>query len=674
MRDKPWPGLRHDASDVGEESWSQLHNVQMRVVGELRDRPGLGARYTLSASLLTFLETGSVQTLIGFRSGNIKAIDIATGSTYTNKTGLSSTVGCFASCLGAIYYCNGVDAMQVIYNGSLTAQTAGITAPASAPTAGATGGGTVDAGVHLIRFRWKNSVTGYLSNPSPALSYTAAGGANIPLTLGTTADAKVDKMVIEMTQAAGSTFYVVATVANASSYTISISDVLLALNQLSNVFASPDGYGHEPPPLLIAIVEHRNRLFGIAADGTLYWTRAGFPEAWNVLNWGKKVFAAGGDKPVAMASFYNDLYIFGSRGMARLVYNADPASGMLVQIPAALGVHSQRCVTMAEGVIYGFGRTGLWSISAMQPDYISDPIQTDLNNADLTHADIFHTFFDPDERVVWFMYRATSDASVSSAVVYDLSTQTWTTRGFRHGIVASCTTSSSTTTGQAYLADSNIYCWRLDDGVWDGVPASMTSGVVTATAGSTTSVLNVSQSLDTSQSLAGAILYSEIGDESHVITSNTAGTITLTTPLSISPAVGQEYYVGSIEYIHESGWIPEAMDRDGVRPNYLELRHASVPTSQGVILGIIYFFDYSATPFVFTKNANDSELSGVTIIDSYPAALCQLDLGINRVPMPSDWSIVCKWMIRRTRPEGRLRLVDAGVAQAVDRKAKQVAR
>lgn len=752
MRSTPWTGLRQDTTDLGEESWAQMNNIMLRIKGELRDRPGLGLRYPLAANVMGYLESGGTKMLFGARGTYLYSADVDSRTGYTLKTGMTSAIGCFANSNGVTYYANGTDNIQAI-DGLTSIRDAGIDAPAGEPTwDGNYNSGYSTFGVHLVRYRYKNSSNGYLSNPSDAVTLdvslrtystgimtvtngstsatlaggtmpaawrasctavingvtiggTSSAGSGTALTLGTkwngasgdytysiteiTADGgrtitvsyggssnpDVDKVVVEMTQASGSVYYIVNEYANGNgSADISITDANLAQNQLANIFSAPDGFGHEPPPSgLFCITEHRNRLFGLTSDGTLYWSRAGFPESWNALSWGKRVFSDGGDAPVALMSFYNDLYIFGRRGMARLVYTGDPANGMLVQIPAALGTYSQRTICRVEGSIFGMGIDGIWRIDAMQPEFISTPVQQTLAGLDATQASSAHVFYDPQERVVWHMYQETGDSGVRSAVCFDVRSGEWSTRSFRHSIVAAISASVTNSGSAVYVADNNGgYVWRLDDGVWDGVPSTMSSGVVTAAAGSTTTVINVAESLDTATGLVGAILYDPSDDTEHRITANTATTVTIATALSGTPSLGQTYYIGSIESILESGWVPMHYAFVGRRVDILKVEHLSVSASLGVDVKVEWFQDYSDSPMVWTSVPDDAALTGGTVVDGATYATWNLDGGKAMIQAPSDFNTVIKWRLTRNKPTGRMRILDASINPRDQKKAQEI--
>ena len=140
--------------------------------------------------------------------------------------------------------------------------------------------GDVGLGVHLVRYRYKDSSTGYVSNPSEEREVVvatsaktlkfyigSAGGSNTNIRRSD--DGKVDKIVIEMTTAGGVDFYVAAEIENVPGKTstdldgiVNISDAALA----SSFLPWPD-LGHEPPPITKYLHAHKRRLWAFGQVG-----------------------------------------------------------------------------------------------------------------------------------------------------------------------------------------------------------------------------------------------------------------------------------------------------------------------------------------------------------------------------------------------------------------------
>jgi hypothetical protein len=727
--------MRQDVTDLGDGPIDVV-NVKYRKQGELQRRPGLGQRYGLSATQLGFLSSTGGNHLIAKDGTTITSINMDTLATTTLATGLNTARGSFALANGALYYANGVNPVKVIYNGSVSAVNAGLTTPTTIMT-GISGNGRMSPGTHLIRFRFKDSVTRYISNPSTAISFTVdtysvgqatmtngstavtlVGGGqtqgypasniivngqeftmsaitlttfqinpawtgetgdydytivrtgNFQVDIGSPVEARVDRLIVEMTEADGSTFYVVEERSLTTAYTPNILDQILNQQQLSDVYAAPDGFGHEPPPSsIVSLMSSRNRLFGLDGSGTLYWSRASYPEGWNALEWAQKVFSNGGDKAIALGNFMSDIYVFGQRSMARLVYNGDPASGMFAQMPTSFGVWNQNCTVEVEGSLWGWGRQGVFRITEIQPKYMSAPVAETLRtDMDVSQAANFFAFYDPQERLLWFCYQAIGDTGVRRAVCYDLQTREWHRRTFRHKLNHAIVAGDASRDDYIYAADDDGgYVWRLTDGVFDGVPTTMASGVITANTGSTTTTILTDGPVS---DVVGAILYNPRTGEERRITGYTAGSVTLASALASTPVIGDEFWIGSIPVSYRSQWIPVSYVYEGRRPSYLELLHLS--TTSGVVMDVAYYTDYSASPMTWSRVADDAMMNGLTIVNGATYATQDVSAGRNTVPVPADFSLTFQFKLDQLKPLGTFRLLNASLLWNDQRGAKEI--
>ena len=135
--------------------------------------------------------------------------------------------------------------------------------------------GDVGIGVHVVRYRYMDTSTGYVSDPSEEREVVVttssktlkfyvddAAGSNTDIKRST--DGKVDKIVLEMTTAGGTAFYKAAEFDNDPVSTtreylpnvVNISDAALAVSFLP----WPD-LGHEPPPLTKYLHAHKRRIW-----------------------------------------------------------------------------------------------------------------------------------------------------------------------------------------------------------------------------------------------------------------------------------------------------------------------------------------------------------------------------------------------------------------------------
>ena len=170
---------------------------------------------------------------------------------------------------------------------------AGIVGPSQVPGAWAptptTAAGSLTTGSHKFRYRYLDSSTGYVSEPSNEyVAVVAAGSQQLTFAISTSGsgnmirstDTKVDRIVIEATLTGGAVFYKAAEgLQSASSLAVSIADVTLATQSLPWPGARAENIGtHLPPPIASIVLSFRGRLWlagqRVHTEGTVAVTNA----------------------------------------------------------------------------------------------------------------------------------------------------------------------------------------------------------------------------------------------------------------------------------------------------------------------------------------------------------------------------------------------------------------
>ncbi len=756
-----WQGMRDDVSQRSDQGLLISQNTSYNTRGELGTRPGLGSRLDNAGQLVQEFKqpVNGSYALFFTTSGTLVAVDLATLTAVTVKSGLDTDyVGGMTKSQGRAYFVNDFDKMQVIERGDAACANAGITGPVNThPSAVSTASGNGTTGSHRIRYRYRNSKSNYVSNPSGELTLTVVSSSNGSNTfdIGTASslitrstDTKVDQLMVEMTAVNGDDFYLATTVANSVTTSVTVNVADASLTQLTNVTAFYGDFGHEPPPLGAIVCEHRGRLFqwgstertktsvtvastsatvngtgfspewtgrqmqrsgdtriytiqaasssqltlsetyagtGSAsasitvfsnAPDTLYWSRPGWPESWKPLEQARRVLQNEADQPAGMMSQNDVLYLIGQRSQRKLIYTNDPATGKMIHIPTDMGVWNQQCIVEADGLLYGFGRSGIFASDGSGPVMISLPVQETLdsgndfagiNALDPAQFAEFHGVYNPQERTVTFFYVQTGDTKPKNAVTYYVDDQQWRIDRFRQAIVASTMAAGSTNRVRALVSDENGKSWFLTQRRFDGVPTTMTdsnsdyTGVVVCASGCTTTVLQIaSPSLPTGTGvdLAGVVLVDSTGTTERVITSNTASTITIPA-LSGAPTAGTEFYLGSIAWkMRTKWWVGEGLDNKK-DPSYLCI--SFVPTASGGKVIARIYADYASTPSAFT-DTGDTKPDGATWTDGATFATIDLDGGNGDgficIPVPVRWSRALSAQLESIKPLGEIRVLD----------------
>lgn len=665
---------------------------------------------------------------------------IATGLSTVNR-------GNTTKFQGGLYYTNGYDPVKVWYGIKGQAEDAGITGPTleiGAPTAAA---GGLSNGNHLIRYRYKNTTTGYVSNPSPALTYAVAGGNGL-LTFGigaaddirTTTDTKVDQYVIEATAVGGGTFYQLGVAAlGATTVVLGMVDssLIQQFNSDSEYGSSQnlETYSAEVPPLCAIMVPCRGFMFYLGDDGydisgatftlnsnlvagtgfstrwegklvqksgdtNIYeitaatttqltlsvnftgatatttgkvvsrfpnrgqYSRRFYPEQCYASVWARDFLAEKADQITAALSREDGLYVFGSANAERLIFNTNPSAltSTLQPLQGNRGALTQRCVVDVEGVVYSWDRQGMW-IVGHTPKHISGAIDNDLEAlVDYDERDQFHAGFDPANRLVIFVYVAAGDTEPKNGVVYEIDTGRWHFFAWLQAMTCSSLVQTSDGLVRLMLGDENGFSWYAGiDSSFDGTPPNFPT-VVTVAAGSTSTVINVVETLPTTTpGLEGVMVYDATTGASRYCVSNTASTITIGSSFpSIRPA-DRELYLGPIEVEFRTKWWVGPSQATLKAPTYLII--SLFPGTSTGTMRIYFYTNFSTSPEPLTAWVADVAPDGVTVTNGASSVVVELDGGsgdgLLSIPLPFEWENAVQARITSRRPDGDLRIFDA---------------
>ena len=661
----------------------------------------------------------------------------------------TNSTACVASIAGQVYFVNDYNPAQVWDGVGATTQNAGIVGPVAAiGNPSSTAAGLTDIGNHQIRYRYQNSKTGYVSNPSPATLYNVAGGAQAlsytiaaggPIVIST--DAKVDSVLIEMSPRNSPTFYQVARAQNiAGSYVISIADALLTQNFDSdaNYGASKDGevFTHFPPPYGTIMLEYKGITWSLGASKyalpfvsftngstTVSSLGVGFSQAWvgRVLRrnsdsvayviasgttgafsltlqvaytgaggfgaatvystnpnrgnysfpyrpeefypgmWARDFIQNRSDLVTAAIGRKEAMYVMGLFSCDRLVYADDPSAltSVLSPIQGNRGCYNNRCLVEAEGQLFSLDRQGVWLVGEV-PQHLSGPIDDTLRETvDFAQFNQFHGGYDPVDRILMFWHVRMGDTKPKYAMCLEIDTGRWFFDSWLQGITASKQVPTSDGQVRLMICDENGYSWFLGvTGSFDGVPPSSATVLNVATSSGATNAV-VTQILPTSPSLAGVIAYNPISGLQAVINSNTTTTLTLGAGMSGAFTLGQEIWIGAINWEYRTKWWVGPGQGYKKAPVYLVI--TMYPESTTGLMRVYIYADFSTIPTTPTAWATDQLPEGVSYVQG--TNYLQIDLagggaddGYISVPLPCDYRRTLQARLTSIRPDGSIRI------------------
>ena len=260
---RKWSGIHDGSVPVGNGLYT-VRNVSFHRDGVCSRRPQLQQRYDLDAMVISGLThpLGGSFLVAADGTGSLNGIDLPTGTSTALASGLDDDIpGTLTNHQAKLYYNNDFDDPRRMERGDLAAVTAGIDAPASAPTYSSSSTGGLGAGTYRLRYRYYDQKTGYLSNPSAELERTTTSGQSLWVNGVGTSDTKVTQVFWERTTADGSVWYREGTASTATAM-FEFDDTDTVLEQGIDIDAIYGNYGHEPPPFVEIMCEHRGRMFG----------------------------------------------------------------------------------------------------------------------------------------------------------------------------------------------------------------------------------------------------------------------------------------------------------------------------------------------------------------------------------------------------------------------------
>ena len=628
-----------------------------------------------------------------------------------------------------------------------SAYTVGLVGPAGALGAPVTsGGGTITDGKHLVRYRYRDSKTRYVSNPSDLLEQTTGGGSNKLIftvassgsQIDTSTDARVDQIILEMTPVSSGEFYVAATLDNtvAATGTIDLSDTKLIVETgVSENWGGPndeDSWSHNVPPVTAFGCEHKGKHFvgghydreytvtvssgsttvtittsasfsanyedrylwvpdddatydissidtdqqltiGTAYAGTsgekdgiitayepnmLYWSMTNYMESFDESRFLRRVLEGRGDVLRGMKSYRGDLLLAGRASLSMLKYSVDPTpgDGYEIPIPGFRGIHNWRCMVEANGILYGWDRTGVWSLNGAAITPISHPMRDIVErDIDYDYESTFHAGYDPVTDNLLFFFTTAGDTLPKNAMAYDVARKKWCVYSWPQAITATAIAKKPDGKTVLVLCDENGYSWEYGvDDFGDGV--DFDDAIVTCASGSTTTQIEVNETI-VSSALVGTYAWLVEDYESRLVISNTAGHILVDSAFTTAPAAGEEVYLGAIESTYELKWDIGGSATNKKKPAYLEI--SMVPTDGGK--GRVYFYadGDSTTAQTFSQRTNETYPEGIRVVNGDSYAEFDTDLPMVAVPVPTDWQRSLKAKIYVLRPEGNWRILNA---------------
>lgn len=503
------------------------------------------------------------------------------GLATTIATGQSATaLYDFASFQDYAIIVNGVNT-NLKYNCIGSTTRLGIVAPVAAPAV-AIGAAGVLTGNYRYVYTYVNG-DGRESNPSPISTLITPAAQKVDVTVVASTDPQVTNIRIYRTFVGGAIFYTVDTIANvAGVYNDNIPDGSLGA-QLSDI-------DREPPPILIYVETHKNRVFGIDASNLnrLRFSELYDESAWPDLNF-IDINPGDGDVITGLISFFDQLIIF-KRKNIYILSGTDNTNFVIQQAlsESRVGALSNRTIVRMDNHVGFLSERGPYAFDGLRTQYIGGKIEAIFNKTSSLPQQTFNwaranitcaATYKRDQKN-WYIIAIPTGASSTNnlLLVYDFVLNNWT---IFEGIFANALFIAEES-GQPnlYSGDYNGFVYRQDSTNSDGFVHTVSFS--TSNTNTATTLQDLSQAIISSTATAGGantltdstlnltvnihsgkqiFIWSGTGaGQARTIANNTATVFTVTVPWGVAPDNTSKYVVG--------GWIIDAAK--GVRVKILK--------------------------------------------------------------------------------------------------------
>jgi hypothetical protein len=362
--------------------------------------------------------------------------------------------------------------------------------------------------------------------------------------------------------------------------------------------------------------------YGIRAETgerrTLHWSQAGLSEAWNPLDNAVTLPEdAQAGEITGLFTHQRWVLVTAEDRIWRFSYLQEPENDGFTAFGPGRGCVNNRCVVIADDMVYMLDRRGVFAVNGNDVRPISDAIQNVFDpqsdspvRVQWAYKDQFHMVFDQENDTV-LCFVSLSGGPPRHALAYRRAREKWDVLEFPVPMLSSCVGRLSGRR-QVFCGTSARRVVAVGNGQLDGGPFNGTTRGTVTNAG----IFYIDDSAATFDlSAIGScvrIVEGRGAGQWRLVTAVAATRFTVNQPWSVMPDTTSVYQLGGVEWLWRTGWF--AWDRsDAHEPRALEVQFD--PRSADSTLRAEVFRDRSLSPEVFRVTVAADDNDGVGIED-----------------------------------------------------------
>ena len=439
-----------------------------------------------------------------------------------------------------------------------------IAAPTTAPTAPLSGTGIT--GTYIYTYARYSSITGELS-PGSTQSVTATpANQTVTFTLTLASTEQFDQIRIYRTKNGGTQYYELTTQNAGSPLTYADTTADASLTTISTLHTSAGASKTDRVAAATDCCFHRGRIHMVGLSGNRSrqrWSQIGNYSFDSTTSARHDVEADDGDYLWRCFSWGGGMILMKDHSI-HLMNGDVNESNFTWQVAsdknAGIGAYCPfTAVATPVGIIF-LSECGVYNYRpGSRPEYISGPIQSDLDDLAYSYRLQFVANYDPCLRAYLLSVTPSGATTNTRTYIYFLDTNKW--GQFRYGIgnIRPQAWANFLNAGKvkAFMGSYNGYVYETEmSTINDGVISGTTTG--TTTGGSDTTVVDSGAAFNTTGDdllgLSVTVANSSSSFETQEVLSNTSTTLT-TGSWTTDPVAGKTYYVGAIDAVLSLGRV-----------------------------------------------------------------------------------------------------------------------
>lgn len=217
-------------------------------------------------------------------------------------------------------------------------------------------------------------------------------------------------------------------------------------------------------------------------DAVIYGSRLRWSDLNSITSWPANNYIDiepdDGDSITAIKRYQNTLYVFKKRSIHEVIITGNSGADAFIVRPVArgIGAYAKNSVVPIEtrGIVF-LGADGIYLFDGSNFEFISDPIQTKINNLNRSRYPYAVGALYPAKHQLWLAVSAGSETSNDTILVWDYIQEAWSVYD---GITANALTTVEDSNGNILLfsGDNTGNLYKQDTGTSDE-PAGVTTAI-----------------------------------------------------------------------------------------------------------------------------------------------------------------------------------------------------